>query len=285
MKIIVLKGAGNIFAVRLKELMLQNKKKQSDLSELLNVTRQSIGQYCEGISLPPADKIVMIAKYFNVSTDYLLGISDTKTTDADLKAVCKYTGLTEEAVKILNQNISNKLFGYALNYIIHDNNFFRELFNYTCVSAIYEIIQQSEYRLIPQKITSYCKDFFFARIIEKIPLLRSAFIEELKEDKSKAKMLCIEYLKQYVDLEECENFIINDEYAEITSQAQELLNDIDYVREQEEHDRICEEEARREMEEDNERAMKKYDIIRKFLKYIKNEKEGESHGNDSKEGE
>ena len=39
------------------------------------------------------------------------------------------------------------------------------------------------------------------------------------------------------------------------------------------------------MEEDKERAMKKYDIIRTFLKYIKNEKEGEAHGNNPKEGE
>lgn len=44
-----------------------------------------------------------IAQYFNVSTDYLLGLTDAPTTNADLRYICDYTGLEEKTIKILNR--------------------------------------------------------------------------------------------------------------------------------------------------------------------------------------
>ena len=43
--------------------------------------------------------LLKIAKYYNVSTDYLLGLSYVKTTDTKLKDVCNYTGLSEAAIE------------------------------------------------------------------------------------------------------------------------------------------------------------------------------------------
>lgn len=43
-----------------------------------------------------------IARYFNVSTDYLLGLTDAPTTDADLRYICDYTGFDERTIKTLN---------------------------------------------------------------------------------------------------------------------------------------------------------------------------------------
>lgn len=85
-------------AERLTELMKVNDKKQADIAELLDVTRQSVSQYCGGASLPPVDKLVILADYFDVSTDYLLGRTDIKTTDTTVKDICAYTGLSEEAI-------------------------------------------------------------------------------------------------------------------------------------------------------------------------------------------
>lgn len=50
------------------------------------------------IKSPSADIVFMLANYFNVSADYLLGLSNIPTQDAELKAVCEYTGLSQEAI-------------------------------------------------------------------------------------------------------------------------------------------------------------------------------------------
>lgn len=72
---------------------------RSDLAEYLGVSSVAIGQYYNGDALPSMDNLIKIAQYFNVSTDYLLGLTDVKSTDADLKRTCEYTGLSEDIVR------------------------------------------------------------------------------------------------------------------------------------------------------------------------------------------
>lgn len=55
---------------------LMQRTTQADLAGYLSKTRQSITYYCDGSSSPDWETIVKIANYFNVSTDYLLGITD-----------------------------------------------------------------------------------------------------------------------------------------------------------------------------------------------------------------
>ena len=101
----------NPFAVRLRELMgmdgeeKEKKVKQKDLASYLDITPQSVGQYTDGKSLPTADKIIKMAKYFDVSTDYLLGVSNVSTYNADLLSVSNFLGISEKAVKGLKEDI------------------------------------------------------------------------------------------------------------------------------------------------------------------------------------
>ena len=95
------KGEKNAFALRLKNLM-DDTTTQQQLADVLNITRQTVSLYLNGSSLPPIEKLVEIANYFNVSTDYLLGLTDVKSVKADIKTMCKYTGLTEKSLKVLN---------------------------------------------------------------------------------------------------------------------------------------------------------------------------------------
>lgn len=61
---------------KIKELREINNKTQLDVAKYLDVTYQTIYKYEKDIAIPPADAIVKLAEYFNVTTDYLLGRTD-----------------------------------------------------------------------------------------------------------------------------------------------------------------------------------------------------------------
>ncbi|MEW6698727.1 MAG: helix-turn-helix transcriptional regulator [Bacillota bacterium] len=66
----------NNFVNRLRFLRKTNKKTQSDMAKLLNITVRQYQLYEAGQSYPPLSNLITIANYFNVSLDYLTGRSD-----------------------------------------------------------------------------------------------------------------------------------------------------------------------------------------------------------------
>lgn len=91
-----------ILPTRIRELMEDTSTTQQVLGNAISCTRQTVSDYANGQSTPDAKALYKIARYFNVSTDYLLGLSDCPCLDEDIKRVCKYTGLSSEAVKLLH---------------------------------------------------------------------------------------------------------------------------------------------------------------------------------------
>ena len=57
-----------------KELRIQNNISQEDLANALQMQQSSISKWERGSTIPSADKIVLLAKFFNVTSDYLLGL-------------------------------------------------------------------------------------------------------------------------------------------------------------------------------------------------------------------
>lgn len=87
------------FPTRLRALMAETNITQEDLCIVLNVkSRQSVTGYIDGSTIPTIDKIVALADYFGVSSDYLLGLAEEKTRNTELRRVCEFTGLSEKAV-------------------------------------------------------------------------------------------------------------------------------------------------------------------------------------------
>lgn len=66
----------NAFAKRLKELRSENNYTQNFIASKLGIRQQSYARYESGVGEPNLDTLVSIAKLFNVSTDYLLGIAE-----------------------------------------------------------------------------------------------------------------------------------------------------------------------------------------------------------------
>ncbi|MGN0441687.1 MAG: helix-turn-helix domain-containing protein [Acutalibacteraceae bacterium] len=89
------------FAERLTELREKSGKKRQEVADDLGISRASLEYYEKGKRKPDTDILFRIAKYFNASADYLIGLSDVPTTNKDLKFVCEYTGLSEKAVEEL----------------------------------------------------------------------------------------------------------------------------------------------------------------------------------------
>ena len=64
------------FNERLKELRLEKGLSQEQLAKETDLSRSAIGFWENGQRVPSALAIITLAKYFGVSADYLLGLSD-----------------------------------------------------------------------------------------------------------------------------------------------------------------------------------------------------------------
>ncbi len=63
---------GNTFGKRLKELRLEKGLSQKNLGKNLNLSHQTISFWENGSREPDLDDLLKIAKFFEVSIDYLL---------------------------------------------------------------------------------------------------------------------------------------------------------------------------------------------------------------------
>lgn len=62
---------------RLKDMREDHDLTQNDIAELLKTTRQQVSKWENGTQMMGVDKYVVLAKYYNISADYLLGLTDT----------------------------------------------------------------------------------------------------------------------------------------------------------------------------------------------------------------
>lgn len=74
---------------------------QKELGKLSGTSEITIRQYEIGKREPGAKQLRSIAEVLDVSSDYILGLSDVKTTSTELKNICNYTGLSEKALFVL----------------------------------------------------------------------------------------------------------------------------------------------------------------------------------------
>ncbi len=64
------------FGERIKNLREERNLTQSALAKELNVDKSTIAKYETNSISPSCQMLIILAKYFSVSTDYLLGLED-----------------------------------------------------------------------------------------------------------------------------------------------------------------------------------------------------------------
>ena len=62
--------------MKLKELREQKNISQKEIAEFLNVKQNTYSQYETGKRQLPVDVLIKLAKFFNETTDYILGLED-----------------------------------------------------------------------------------------------------------------------------------------------------------------------------------------------------------------
>lgn len=65
-----------MFGSRFKEQRLIKGKNQKQMAEILCVSQATISNWEAGRKIPEVPMLISIAKYFNTSVDYLLGLVD-----------------------------------------------------------------------------------------------------------------------------------------------------------------------------------------------------------------
>lgn len=66
----------NAFITRFGDLLLEEGRQQKEICKDLGISPQKLSKWKTGYSEPNFDDLAMLAEYFDVSTDYLLGITD-----------------------------------------------------------------------------------------------------------------------------------------------------------------------------------------------------------------
>ena len=96
---------------RIKDLLSEKKMSHAKLAKAIHISEATMSRYINGTSEIPCDVLLGIARFFNVTTDFLLGATNIPyKTNFDIDKL----GLTEAAAKkllsgALNMDVLNKL--------------------------------------------------------------------------------------------------------------------------------------------------------------------------------
>lgn len=64
------------YCKRIRDLREDNDKTQTDIARILNTSQTMYARYERGANELPIRHLITLAKYYNVTTDYILGLTD-----------------------------------------------------------------------------------------------------------------------------------------------------------------------------------------------------------------
>lgn len=74
----------SLFVQRLNDLIENSGKQQQEICDELGIYKQKFSRWKTGFTEPNFDDLIMLANYFEVSADFLLGLEDETGTKTNL---------------------------------------------------------------------------------------------------------------------------------------------------------------------------------------------------------
>lgn len=110
-----------MFDNRLTKLREEKGLNKKEISKELSLPYTTYLNYENDEREPSSETLIQIAKFFDVSVDYLLGISDVRTNNVDIKGIRNTTGLSEAAIVNIKRFALDNPFGMLfLNKLLED---------------------------------------------------------------------------------------------------------------------------------------------------------------------
>lgn len=106
----------SLFPERLKELISRNNFKYKEIERATGIKHYTINAYVNGKAQPDMEAIISLCIFFNVSSDYLVGLSDTYYPD-------KITKKIKEIEKAINHQVEN--FKTTINKTLQDTKYYK----------------------------------------------------------------------------------------------------------------------------------------------------------------
>lgn len=116
-----------IFADNISTLVAEKKETsrldQNEIAREMGVSEGALSGWCSDSKTISIDSLPKVAAYFGVSVDWLLGMSEIRSPDANLQAAAEYTGLTEKAIEMITHiTAPNCLFKQAFEELLCDSS-------------------------------------------------------------------------------------------------------------------------------------------------------------------
>lgn len=194
---------------------------QEDLAVAIGTSRQIINYYEAGSRQPKLDDIINISKHLGISSDYLLCLSEVESTNNDIKAVCKYTKLTETSL-------------YNLERINCVPNI-KEFRKYSLTDILNRILENINFFMLVGEAAQYSSHVYKQLLSEQLTPIK----ESCEEERNEYRDNLIATLQKYNEFNnEKRHLIVGKEYSavlkmRIRDSFDKILNEITTQAEQE----------------------------------------------------
>lgn len=194
--------------------ILRGEKSQKEVADAIGVSREVFNHWEQGTRQIKSEHLVLLARYFNVTSDYLLGLPTALVPSDNEReqVIMDYTGLSQKA---LNNIISFKNKHPridVLNFLLEEEILLKLITSYLA-NFVLKRLKESPYKYIPLKRYFYnVEKLMYADIIEYLPLVKNSFTEQYKNNTSFIHQSIYNFLSVHADIKACKQ-IIKDEFS------------------------------------------------------------------------